>query len=408
MRRYPVPAKKKTVPSGTDITEDNELGDWPEQADWLEVVPGVALVEGQAREQFGQLLALTRGRETSFFEFERRLIPLVAALGRLLMALFLCRRHHALRTVPSEIVEGKRYERRRPQGRWLGTSYGRVRYWRTYMYGSGGGYYPLDRMLGLPSTSFSTHLSGLMACMATKMSYAAATVVLRTFLSWTPCTTSLEQTVLGLGARTAAWFEQAPVPEDDGEILVIQPDGKCPPTATDEELRKRRGKRKPSLVPDSQRHRGGKRSKLRRRKARPTNVTDSQRHKRRKKRRERGKKPRRKKGQKAKNGRMVTTLVMYTLRRGVDAEGNPVLKGPVNRRVYASFTSKRHAFAIARGCPSVTDGSYKGLRRPERFPEPLGHEAALGTRSREEHCSHGRDAKDKEVASARVRKETAN
>ena len=60
------------------------------------------------------------------------------------------------------------------------------------------------------------------------------------------------------------------------------------------------------------------------------------------------------------------------------------------------------------GCPSVTDGSYKGLRRPERFPEPFGHEAALGTRSREEHCSHGRDAKDKEVASARVRKETAN
>ena len=32
----------------------------------------------------------------------------------------------------------------------------------------------------------------------------------------------------------------------------------------------------------------------------------------------------------------------------VDAEGNPVLKGPVNRRVYASFAPKRHAFAIAR------------------------------------------------------------
>lgn len=339
---------KKTVPSDTDIADDEAVGDWPEQADWLEAAPTVALVEARTREQFSELLRLTRERETSFFEFERRLIPLVAALGRLLMALFLSRRHHALRTVPSEIVEGKRFERRTPQGRWLGTTYGRVRYWRTYMYGPDGGYYPLDRELGLPSSSFSTHLSGLMACMATKMSYAAATVVLRTFLYWTPCTTSIEKTVLGLGARTAAWFEQAPVPEDDGEVLVIQPDGKCPPTATDEELRKRRGKRKPSQVPGSKRHRGGKRSKLRRRNARPTDVTDSQRHKRRKKRRERGKKPRRKKGQKSKNGRMVTTLVMYTLRRGVDAEGNPVLKGPVNRRVYASFASKRHAFAIAR------------------------------------------------------------
>lgn len=346
-KEVPMPAKK-TLQADTDIADEEEVGEWPEQAEWLEAAPAVALVERRAREQFGELLALTRDRETSFFEFERRLIPLVAVLGRLLIALFLCRRHHGLPTVPSEIFEGKRYERRMPEGRWLGTYFGKVRYWRTYMYGADGGYYPLDRELGLPSTSFSTHLSGLMACMATKMSYAAATVVLRTFLSWTPCTTSVEKTVLGLGARTAAWFEQAPVPDDDGEIFVIQPDGKCPPTATDEELRKRRGKRKPALVPGSKRHRGGKRAKLRRRTARPTEVTDSQRHKRRKKRRKRGQKPRRKKGQKAKNGRMVTTLVMYTLKRGVDAEGNPVLKGPVNRRVYASFAPKRHAFAVAR------------------------------------------------------------
>jgi hypothetical protein len=45
---------------------------------------------------------------------------------------------------------------------------------------------------------------------------------------------------------------------------------------------------------------------------------------------------------------MVTLLVMYTLKKGVDAKGNPVLKGPINRRIYGSFAAKRHAFAVAR------------------------------------------------------------
>ena len=41
---------------------------------------------------------------------------------------------------------------------------------------------------------------------------------------------------------------------------------------------------------------------------------------------------------------MVTMVVMYTLRR----RGTRRLEGPVNRRFYASFGPKRHAFAIAR------------------------------------------------------------
>jgi hypothetical protein len=55
------------------------------------------------------------------------------------------------------------------------------------------------------------------------------------------------------------------------------------------------------------------------------------------------KKPRRKKGDKAKNAKMGTMVVMYTLRR----EGN-LLLGPINKRYYASFAPKRHAFEYAR------------------------------------------------------------
>ena len=213
------------------------------------------------------------------------------------------------------------------------------------MYGPAGrGFYPLDRALGLPADGFSVELSGLMARLATKLSYATAQAMLRCFLSWAPSTTAIEQAVLGLGRRTQAWFEQAPAPENDGDVLVVQIDSKSPPTATEAELQKRRGKRKPAQVPGSPRHRGGKKHKGRRAKGKQ----DSPRHRGRQKRRLRGKRRRRRKGDKSKNGRMVTLVVLYTLRRGVDREGTPVLIGPTNRRVYASYAPKRHAFAIAR------------------------------------------------------------
>lgn len=348
---------RKTIPTDTDIAEE-EAGDWPEQAEWLDAAPGLMLVERRTRECFADLLALTRDRDRSFFEFEKHLTPLVFALGRLLLALFLACRHDALQTVPSEVLDGKRYERRLSQGRWLGTFFGKVRYWRTYMYGPDGGYYPLDRDLELPSDGFSTHLTGLMTLMATKMSYAAAKSLLQCFLCWSPSTTTIEHAVLGLGRHTSAWFEQAPVPEGDGEVLVIQIDGKSPPTATEEELKKRRGKRKPAQVPGSRRHRGRtrrrakpkatKKGKSARSKNKRKQQADSARHRNREKRKLRAKKKRRKKGDHSKNGRMVTVLVMYTLKKGVDKDGNSVLLGPINRRIYASFAAKRHAFAVAR------------------------------------------------------------
>ena len=47
--------------------------------------------------------------------------------------------------------------------------------------------------------------------------------------------------VLGFGRHTTEWFEQLPPPKNDGQVLVIQIDSKGTPTATEEELNKRRG-----------------------------------------------------------------------------------------------------------------------------------------------------------------------
>ena len=129
----------------------------------------------------------------------------------------------------------------------------------------------------------------------------------------------IEQTMLGLGAHAEAWFELQPAPEDDGQVLVSEVDGKCVPAATVRELLRRRRERAHRPKSSSPRHRG------------------------REQRARHSKQPRRKKGDKAKHGKMVTMVVMYPLRR----HGRR-LEGPVNRRPFASFGRKRHGFAVAR------------------------------------------------------------
>jgi hypothetical protein len=312
-----VPAKKArtNVSSPTDNSEQDE---------WKAKLPTSHEVESRLRVNFEAAVAFAKRTPPSgktLHDFERALLPLVLALGRLLLALFLYRQNEEL-VVPNESREdGRRFRRKQPQDRELGTFFGKVRYWRTYMHARGGGYYPLDRLLKIPADGFSFGLTSLMARLATKISYAQTTLLLRCFLGWSPSTTSVEHAVLGLGRRTQAWFEAAPAPEGDGEVLVIMADCKASPTATEAELRKRRGKRRKKKRAASPRHRGQRR---------------------------RGrKKKRRKKGDHSKNGRAATLLVMYTLKIGMH-EGKLVLKGPINRRLYGSYANQRHAFAIAR------------------------------------------------------------
>lgn len=310
-------AKKPKVSPSTDTTEQDA---------WRDRQPTSDEIEARLRAYFEEVVAFVKkdvpeGR--TFFDFEQGLVPVVFAIGRLLVALFLCRQHEQV-AVPPEIWEGgRRFRRKQAQSRELGMLFGKVRYWRRYMHAKGGGFYPLDRLLRIPADGFSFGLTSLMTRVSTKVSYSQAALLLRCFLGRSPSTTSIEQAVLGLGKRTQAWFEAAPAPDDDGEVLVIMVDCKASPTATEEELRKRRGKRKRKKRAASPRHRGRARRKGWK------------------------KKPRRKKGDHSKNGRAATLLVMYTLKAGMH-EGERVLKGPINRRVYGSFAKQRHAFAVAR------------------------------------------------------------
>jgi hypothetical protein len=203
----------------------------------------------------------------------------------------------------------------------LNTWFGVVRYRRTYArpVDGGVGYFPLDHELGLLGDRVTPSLLITGARLATRTSYAEAREILGWFVPEPPSTEVLERAVLGFGHFTAEWFRHAPLPEGDGEVLVTLIDGKCVPTARASELEKRRGPRKNKPKAPSPRHRG------------------------RADRLSRGPRPRRKKGDKSKNGKQVTMVVMYTL----EQEGD-LLLGPLNRTVYASFGPKRHAFEYAR------------------------------------------------------------
>lgn len=309
-----------------DDREEADKGLFEEQDAWKDACPRSASIEREIHGQVKRILAYLREPDfgRSFFAVEKGLVPLVFALGRLFLAFFLAWRHE--RSGADEgLWKKKGYRLGSPQPRLLGTTFGKVRYWRTYMRdASSAGLYPLDLTLGLTADGFSMAVISLAARMAARMSYDQVTDVLRLFLLWSPSKTSVEKAVMGLGKHSEDWFLEAPPPQGDGEVLVTQIDSKAIPTATEAELEKRRGKRPDNPCPGSQRHRG------------------------RLKRQRRGPKKRRAQGDQSKNGKAVHVVVQYTLKRAVGPDGEPVLLGPINRRCYATHVSKRHAFEMAR------------------------------------------------------------
>lgn len=259
--------------------------------------------------------------------FETGLIPQVMALARAVIVLFLVASERRANEVLEAhvVLEGRTFRRAPAQTRSLLTWFGVVRYRRTYLRevvrpgAQARGFHPLDAALGLFADRVSPAVLAIAVRLATRMSFGEAREQLGWFLPTAPSTEVIEAALLGYGRHTQDWFAQVQPPSDDGDVLVIQVDSKGVPTATDEELRRRRGKQAKRKKAPSPRHRGrGTRKRW-------------------------TKKPRRKKGDKAKNAKLGTMVVMYTLRTKGD-----LLLGPINKRYYASFAPKRHAFEYAR------------------------------------------------------------
>jgi hypothetical protein len=267
-------------------------------------------------------------------QFQRGLWPKIALLFRLFVALFLAVRHQRL-DLTSYRREGWHVECRFAK-RTIKTFCGAVRYGRAYLRRGAQGWFPLDAVLGITADGFCWRIIDIATRLATRLSYHASKRILIAILGWSPSEEAIERLVLGLGLRAPAYVASTAPPQDDGEVLVIEVDGKAAPMATEAELEARRHKRRRCSGSDScgcARHRGRQR------------------------RRGRGKKKRKKRGHNSKNGRSATLVAMYTLRRGEDGK----LHGPVNKRLWGTFHSRRAALewarreATRRGFPPDTD-----------------------------------------------------
>jgi hypothetical protein len=262
--------------------------------------------------------------QAAFLAFEKALLGQLSSLGLLLMQLFLLVRHQRL-DLPACDPEQRYRVADEYALRNLNTSCGELRYGRTYLIprqGQGAGWHPLDAALGLTRDSFSPWLVSCFCRLATRLSFRLSCELGGMFLGWAPAPSTVEGWVLGLGRPAHVYLSTAPLPPGDGEVLVIECDGKAIPTATDEELAKRRGPRRAKACGcKCQRHRGRCSRKCR------------------------GKKKKRKPGDKSKNGRGAVLIATYTLKRSEDGR----LHGPINKKVYGTFSSRQVALAWARG-----------------------------------------------------------
>jgi len=216
-----------------------------EQAGWEERPPTVGEIKARICDQLTALWgAVDRdGDKRRFHEVESQLVPLILGLGRLFLAYFLClAEQRSARLVEKPLKGGRGVRKDRKH---LGTYFGRVTFWRAGVRSRHGqSVHPVDTALGLAEDGFSFLVLEMCARLSTLLSYEQVTAFLLYFLGWSPSKTTVERAVLGFGRYTQDWFAQAPAPEGDGEVLVIQLDSKATPTATDEELEKRRGPRR--------------------------------------------------------------------------------------------------------------------------------------------------------------------
>jgi hypothetical protein len=96
---------------------------------------------------------------------------------------------------------------------------------------------------GLLADRISPSLVALAVRLAARMSFAEARDVFGWFVPSVPSLEVIQAATLGYGRYSREWFESAPAPEDDGQVLSAQLDSKGAPTATERELAARRGKR---------------------------------------------------------------------------------------------------------------------------------------------------------------------
>jgi hypothetical protein len=162
-------------------------------------------------------------------QFERALWTALLALGRALVAQFLARRSARPRASTYRSAEAS-WQVTRTHASTLATRFGRVPWTRPAARRVGGTDwdFPVDRALGVSGVaSFGTMV--VLAHLCARMAFAPARAVFAKTHEWRPSQDLTLRIVDAVGGAPRPFLASRPRPEGDGEILVIQVDGRGAP-----------------------------------------------------------------------------------------------------------------------------------------------------------------------------------
>jgi hypothetical protein len=283
-----------------------------------------SVLEDRLHDAVRSLVRWVREENTacSLWAFEKALLLRIGLLYQLAVALFIAVRREGLDLEQSR-APGWRIKRPFAR-RSVQTFHGPVTYGRAYVTRrQRGGWFPLDAALGITRDGFSWRVIDVVTRLATRLSYASVQQTLRELINWSPSPEAIEMLTMGLGQRAPAFMETQGRLDGDGDVLVIEVDGKAAPMVTESELAARRRPRQKEAGCKCQRHR----RRQRRRQRQAATVMK-----------------RKKRGHNSKNGRSATLVAMYTLRRGSDGK----LHGPTNKKIWGQFGTRKAALEWAR------------------------------------------------------------
>lgn len=240
---------------------------------------------------------------------EAGLWPRMLAVGRGLIALYLVARASQPRAATYE-HDRRTFELRGQRTSDVGTRFGKVPFTRAVGRQVGKGRarqdLPVDREVGLGG-GFSLPMMMMVTRFCTMMAFGQARQMFQAVYGWAPASRSVLRMVDTVGAHARGFLDQVAAPTDDGEVLVIQADGKGAPMISSTEIAKRRQPRRRDIDVNKRRQR--------------------------RKRRRDAPKRRKRKGDKSKNAKMAVIGVIYTMRRLPDGS----LEGPLHKRVISTF-----------------------------------------------------------------------
>ena len=187
-----------------------------------------------------KIVALAERRTGTATEAEEEVWSACLELGRAVMSSLFARR--AAQPRPTAYAhEGRRYEIIGRATVEIGTRFGKVEVVQPVgerIHAGGPRDLPLMRELGLPA-GFTLPVVTLFGRLCAMMAFAPARGLFRSLFGWCPSSRAVLRMVDATGEQARPFLEQAPPPEDDGEILVIEADGKGAPAISSREHARR-------------------------------------------------------------------------------------------------------------------------------------------------------------------------